>query len=140
MSKKLFKTLIIILLTLSAAGAGALVFVFKTSGEEAEKSELSLEEMVEYSYETEEINTDLEDGSFVRIQFHVITDSEEAKAEIEHRAFQLKNILIKELSTTDRTAFKTGLTELEEQMKVKLNEVMEEGKVIDVYTVNKVLQ
>lgn len=132
--------MVVILLTVTAAGVGALVFVFQTSGEEKESSELSLEEIVEYSYETEEMNTDLEDGSFVRIQFQIITDSPEAKEEIEHRSFQFKNILIKELSSMEKEAFKTGLTELEEQMKVKLNEVMEEGKVVDVYTVNKVLQ
>lgn len=140
MNKKMFQTLIIVLLTLLVAGAGALVFVFQTSGEEKEDRDLSLEEMVEYSFETEELNTDLEDGSFVRIQFQIIADSPEAKEEVKNRAFQFKNMLIKELSVMDRDSFKTGLTELEERMKNKLNEVMEEGKVTDVYTVNKVLQ
>jgi flagellar protein FliL len=62
------------------------------------------------------------------------------KKEISQRDFQLKNILIKELATMKEEDFKSGLTDLEEKIKNKLNELMTTGKVTDVYTTNKILQ
>ncbi|MDY0408169.1 flagellar basal body-associated FliL family protein [Paracerasibacillus soli] len=82
----------------------------------------------------------LEDGSFVRIQFQVVTDSKQAKKEIEKREFQVKNILIKEIATMKEEDFKSGLGNLEKALQTKLNDVMAEGKVVGVYTINKILQ
>ncbi|WP_237648614.1 MULTISPECIES: flagellar basal body-associated protein FliL [Sediminibacillus] len=140
MSGKMIKTLIIVLLVLVIGGAAGMVFVLNADGEEKEPDEQSLDEMVENSVQTEEMSTDLEDGSFVRIQFQIVTDSEKAKEEVEKRQFQAQNILIKELAKMDREAFKTGLSDLEAMMKDKLNEVMQEGNIVDVYTIKKVLQ
>lgn len=78
---------------------------------------------VKYSYETDEIITDLEEGGFVRIQFQVVTDGKKAYKEISKRNFQLKNILIKELSQLNDTEFTTDLVELEKVVKLKLNEL-----------------
>ncbi len=140
MSGKMIKTLIIVLLVLVIGGAAGMVFVLNADGEEKEPDEQSLDEMVENSVQTEEMSTDLEDGSFVRIQFQIVTDSEKAKEEVEKRQFQAQNILIKELAKMDREAFKTGLSDLEAMMKDELNEVMQEGNIVDVYTIKKVLQ
>ena len=52
----------------------------------------------------------------------------------------MQNVLIKELSTMETETFKSGLSDLEEKVKMKLNQFMTEGEVTDVYTVNKVLQ
>src|SRR5699024_1480679 len=110
------------------------------TGDEAKGDTRTIEDMVEYSHETPEITTDLDDGSFVRIQLQIVTDSKEAKEEISKRDFQLKNISIKELATMDEDDFKEGLGELEEALKLKLNELMTDGTVTDVYTINKILQ
>ncbi|WP_077621957.1 flagellar basal body-associated protein FliL [Sediminibacillus massiliensis] len=140
MTSKLMKTLVVFLVLLLVAAIAALVIILKVSGKEEASGEPTLDEVVENSFQTSEINTDLEDGSFVRIQFQVVTDSHDAKEEIEKREFQLQNILIKELASMNREDFKSGLSQLETAMKNKLNEVMLEGKVTDVYTINKVLQ
>ncbi|WP_234400712.1 flagellar basal body-associated FliL family protein [Virgibacillus senegalensis] len=136
----MIKSLVVILLVLVIGGAAGMVFVLTADGEENQSDEQSLDEMVEYSFQTEEMSTDLEDGSFVRIQFQIVADSEKAKEEVEKREFQTQNILIKELAKMDRDAFKEGLSNLESIMKDKLNEVMHEGKIVDVYTIQKVLQ
>lgn len=102
--------------------------------------ELTIDEIVEYSYETPEITTDLNDGTFVRVQFHIVTDGKEAHEEVSKRDFQLVNILIKELAVMNEEDFKEGLTELETAIKDRLNEVMTEGTITDVYTINKILQ
>lgn len=99
-----------------------------------------LDQLVKYSYETPEITTDLESGGFVRIQFQVETDGKKAFNEISKREFQLKNILIKELAQLSEDNFTVNLTNLEKIVKEKLNEIMTEGKVLNVYTTSKLLQ
>lgn len=137
----MFKTMIIILSTLTVIGVVALILVFNLNGDPNEASgERSIDEIRESSLLTEEITTDLEDGNFIRIKFRIVTDSKDALEELQKRDFQMQNVLIKELAVMDGEAFKSGLSNLEETVKLKLNQLMEEGKVTDVYTVNKVLQ
>lgn len=131
---------IIVLVVLLLGGGVAAVVVLNVTGSSDKVKEATIDEIVEYAYETTEITTDLEDGSFVRIQFKIITDGKKAREEIEKREFQIKNILIKELATMTEEDFKAGLSQLEDTMKVKINEVMTNGKVTDVYTINKILQ
>ena len=99
-----------------------------------------IEDLVKYSYETPEITTDLEEGGFVRIQFQIVTDGTKARNEIANREFHLKNILINELTQLTEEEFTIGLDELEQILLKKLNELMTEGKIIDVYTISKILQ
>lgn len=99
-----------------------------------------IDALVKYSYETPEVTTDLQDGGFVRVQFQIVTDGKKAKSEISDREFQLKNILIKELSQLTEEEFSTELDHIEETVLTALNEVMTEGKIVDVYTISKILQ
>lgn len=121
-------------------GISAFVVVQYVNSDEQSGKTSSIDKMEEYSYETPEITTDLKDGSFVRIQFQIITDGKDAKKEIEKRDFQIKNILIKELATLEEKDFQSGLDDLEKHVKTKLNEVMTTGKITDVYTISKILQ
>ncbi|MGY0691566.1 flagellar basal body-associated protein FliL [Virgibacillus sp. FSP13] len=137
---KLAKTMIATLSILLIAGVAALIVVLNVKDDKNNSSAQTLDDMVEYSYQTSEITTDLEDGSFVRIQFQIITDSKDAKEEVGKREFQLKNILIKELAKMEEEDFKSGLGSLEDVIKLKLNKKMSEGKITDVYTISKILQ
>jgi flagellar protein FliL len=137
---KPIKAMIIFLVLLLIAAIAALVVVLNSSGENVQGKELTIDEVVEYSYESPEITTDLEDGSFVRIQFQILTDSKEAKEEVTKREFQLKNIIIKELAVMNEENFKSGLGNLEDILRTKLNEVMKDGSITAVYTINKILQ
>lgn len=140
MSNGLVKTMITSLVIILLGGVIALVVVLNVSGKEKNGDAQTIDEVVEYSYQTSEITTDLNDGSFVRIQFQIVTDGKKAREEVEKREFQLKNILIKELSKMKAKDFKTGLSNLEDVVKQKLNEVMTKGKITDVYTISKILQ
>lgn len=137
---KLTKTIITSLVVLLLAGGGALIAVLYMMDDSSEGNAQSIDQVLEYSYETPEITTDLQNGSFVRIQFQIVTDSEKARNEVQKREFQLKNILIKQLAEMDEEDFKSGLSDLEDAVQLKLNEVMTEGSITDVYTVNKILQ
>jgi flagellar protein FliL len=128
------------LLIIVLIGAVAAVIILNVLDKKNDNGEPSIDEIIEYSYQTPEVTTDLSDGSFVRIQFQIVTDSKDAKQEIAKREFQVKNILIKELATMDEEAFKSGLSNVEDILKVELNKVMSEGSIIDVYTISKILQ
>ncbi|WP_068672389.1 flagellar basal body-associated protein FliL [Oceanobacillus sp. Castelsardo] len=137
---KLVKTMLTSLAMLLIVVIAGFVVVINVTDANNQSEELGIDEIVEYSYQSPEITTDLSDGSFVRVQFQILTNNKDAKEEIEKRDFQLKNILIKELATKTEDDFKSSLPDLESQLKNKLNEVMTEGEIIDVYTINKILQ
>lgn len=137
---KLMKTMITSLVILLAGAITALVIVINISTPEKVSGEQSIDDMVEYSFESPEVTTDLEDGAFVRVQFQIITDSSDAKKELEKRDFQLKNILIKELAKKNKEDFQAGLGDIEEALKNELNNLMTEGNVTEVYTISKILQ
>lgn len=133
------KAMLTSILIIIAIGVAVLIVVLNMNQEKTSGAQ-TIDDIVRYSYETPEITTDLEDGSYVKVQFQVVTDSKKAREEIEKRDFQIKNILIKELAVMTEEDFKSRLTELEATVKDKLNEIMTEGEIIDVYTIDKILQ
>src|SRR5699024_1989992 len=137
---KLIKTMLVSLFSIIILSVATFVIIVNLPGNSEKTGAETIDDVIEYSYETSDITTDLKDGSFVRIEFQIITDGKKAKEEVEKRDFQIKNILIKELAKMDEDAFKTGLDGLEESLQESLNEVMTEGKITDVYTISKVLQ
>lgn len=140
MRSGLVKTMVTSLVIIILGGVIALVVVLNESGDNKNDGAKSIDEIVENSYQTSDITTDLHDGSFVRIQFQIVTDGKKAREEVEKREFQLKNILIKELSEMNTEDFQSDLGDLEEIIKLKLNEVMTDGKITKVYTISKILQ
>lgn len=137
---KLVKTVLAVLAFLCVAAVLAIVIIMYVQADTTESSAQKLDDMVEYSFETDDITTDLEDDRFVRIQFQIVADSENAKDEAEKREFQIKNLIIKELAVMKEKNFKSELDELEDTVKDKLNDVMSDGKIKDIYTTNKILQ
>lgn len=136
----LVKTMIVSVTVLLIAGIAGLIVFINFNGDSTKGESRSIDDINAYSYETPEVTTDLEDGKFVRIQFQIITDGKQGLKELEKREFQIKNILIKELSLMDEESFKSGLTDLETTIQEKLNEAMTDGTITDVYTISKILQ
>ncbi|TCT26764.1 flagellar FliL protein [Melghiribacillus thermohalophilus] len=140
MNQKAIKIMLSILISLVVLGIIAIVIVLNIKSDANADGTRNIDEILESSFETEEITTDIKDDRFVRVQFRIVTDSDDAKEELQKRDFQLKNILIKELSQMEEEDFKTGIENLEDTIKLKLNQLMNEGKVTDVYTTQKVIQ
>src|SRR5690625_208811 len=132
-----FMMILLLILLVGAGIAGSFLYM---NGDLKIGSENSIDNVDKRSYETPEITTDLQDGSFVKIQFNVVTDSKKAQEEITKREFQIKNLLIKELAAMDKKDYKEGIGDLEKKLQEKMNEVMTEGEVTDVYTIDKILQ
>ena len=94
------------------------------------------------SVDIKEITTNLASNDFIRISFKIQTDSKKAKEELQKRDFQVNNIIILELSglEVEEIQGKEGQLKLEETLKTKINEILQEGKVQKVYITQFLLQ
>lgn len=138
MNQKVVRSLIIILAVISIAGAGGVAYLLLNDDDP--NRELTLAEQVEYAHMTEEINLDLADQRYVQLQFNILTDSDEARDEVELREFQFKNILIKETIGMTADELQSGLNDFESTLEEEMNKLMEEGEITDIYIVGKIVQ
>ncbi|UII57418.1 flagellar basal body-associated protein FliL [Cytobacillus spongiae] len=140
-NNKLLMIMIILLVAITLVGAIALVVVLKFTGDDAAK-EPTIDEVLEASVDIPEITTNLATDDFIRISFKIQTDSKKAKEELEKRDFQVKNIIIQELSEmkAEELQGKDGKVKLQDDLKTKINEVMQEGKIEMVYITQALLQ
>ena len=138
---KLVMIMLTLLVAIALVGAIALVMILNHNDEEKNKQP-TIDEVLEASVDIPEVTTNLASDDFIRISFKIQTDSKDAKEELEKRMFQVNNIIILELSekTADTIKGKEGQQQLEEQLKLKINEIMQEGKVEKVYITQFILQ
>ncbi len=131
----------ILLVAITLVGAIAVVVILKVTGEDKEK-ELTIDEVLEASVDIPQMTANLASNDFIRISFKIQTDSVKAKEELEKRDFQVKNIIILELSekTAEDLKGKEGQQKLENDLKTKISEIMQEGKVEHVYITESLLQ
>ncbi|WP_240375317.1 flagellar basal body-associated protein FliL [Bacillus piscicola] len=138
---RLVNIMLILLLSLTCVGVIALVIMNFISTPEA-GAEPTIDEIIENSWETEEITTNLQDNHFLKARFQIHTDSKEARKELAKRDFQVNNIIIHELAgrTADEVRAQEGLEDLEKTLRSKINEKMQEGQVVRVYTTDRIVQ
>ncbi|OEH91269.1 flagellar basal body-associated protein FliL [Bacillus solimangrovi] len=142
LKNKLVSIVLILLAAITLLGVVALFVILNFAGDNNEHAEPTIDEILEQSVETDEITTNLLSNDFIRIKFRIQTDSEDAKEELAKRTFQVRNILIQELSSMKAADFKgkEKLIELESMLKMRLNEIMQEGTIEKVYITDFVLQ
>jgi flagellar protein FliL len=135
------KPIILIIIAAILLLGGVWFFLQKSTSEEKTK-ELSADEIIAMSVETESITTNLSTGGYVQLSFQLQTDSEKAKEELEKRNFQVKNVILKLFSslTEDEINSPEETEKFEEQIKIELNKFMQSGRIIKVYTTNKMIQ
>lgn len=140
-NNKLLKIMFILLVAITLAGAVAVVAVLKFTGEKEQK-EPTIDEVLEMSVDIKDIVTNLASDGFIRISFKIQTDSKKAKEELEKRDFQVRNIIIQELSEkkAEELRGKEGKLKLEKDVQEKINSLMQEGKVVKVYITESLLQ
>jgi flagellar protein FliL len=140
MKNKLLTITLILLVTITLVGVLALIVVMKFNDDEVK--EPSIDEVIEASVDVPEITTNLLSGDYIRISFKIQTDSKKAKEELEKRDFQVKNIIIEELSEmkSEQLQGKEGKQQLESTIKEKANSLMQEGKVEKVYITSYMIQ
>ena len=138
---KLLTIMLIILVCITLIGVIALLIVSQLNkGDEEAKP--SIDEIVESSVDIAEITTNLAGENFIRISLKVQTDSLEAAEELTKRDFQVKNLVITELSemTPEQLDGKEGKVAFESSLKTKINELMDSGEVQQVYITSYIIQ
>lgn len=104
--------------------------------------EPSVDQILELSVDIPEITTNLLSDDYVRIAFKIQTDSKDGKKELEKRLFQVNNIIIKHLSGLEAAEIEgtEGKINLEENIKTKINAVLHNGKIEQVYITSCIIQ
>ena len=138
MASKVFKNIIIGLVLVSIIGMAAIIYILMNQDDP--NRELTIDEQIEYSYMTESINIDLADNRYAQLQFNIITNNKDAKAEVEKRMFQFKNILIKQTVEMESSMLQNDLSGFENRLKDEMNVLMEEGEITDIYLISKIVQ
>jgi flagellar FliL protein len=134
--------MLILLVSITLVGVIAVVVIMKFTGDEAASKEPTIDEIIEASVEVPEITTNLANGDFIKISFTIQTDSKKAKEELEKRNFQVKNIIITELSElkSEELEGKAGKEKLQEKLKTRFNSIMQKGTIEKVYITSSILQ
>ncbi|RHW39638.1 flagellar basal body-associated protein FliL [Lysinibacillus yapensis] len=140
-NNKLLTVMLIILLTITLIGVVVFVLLTQFNKQSAEV-EPSIDEIVEASVDVPQITTNLADNSIAMISLKIQTDSKKAAEELTKRDFQTKNIVITLLSemTKEDLKGKDGKLSFESTLKSQLNELMQEGKVQQVYITSYIIQ
>ncbi|KIY21532.1 MULTISPECIES: flagellar basal body-associated protein FliL [Mesobacillus] len=140
-NNKLVMIMSVMLVVILLVGTVAVVAVMKLKTSDNTK-EPSIEEVLAASVDVPEVTTNLASNDYIKISFKIETDGKKAKDELEKRDFQVKNLIIYELSEkkAEDLKGKEGKMNLEETLKVKLNELMQDGKIKKVYITGSLLQ
>ena len=140
-NNKLLTIMLIILVTITLIGVIVVVLLTQLD-KGATKSGPTIDEIVESSVDIPEITTNLADGSFVRLSLKIQASDKKAGEELLKRDFQVKNIVIQELSEMEEEALegKQGKVTFQNAIKAQVNELMQKGEVTQVYITSYVLQ
>ncbi|MBM7094181.1 flagellar basal body-associated protein FliL [Bacillus sp. H-16] len=139
---RLVRIMVIILTTLTLIGAITLVIVTQFVNPTSADSEPTIDEMIQWSVETDEITTNLLSNNVIRTKFVIQLDSKKTKEEFEKRDFQVENIIIRVLSDRSASDFKgsESIVELEEELAGLFNDLLVSGSVESVYLRERIIQ
>lgn len=140
-NNKLLMIMLMMLVAITLVGAIALVIVMKFSGDDETKKP-TIDEVLEASVDIPQITANLASDDYIRISFKIQTENKKAKEELQKRDFQVKNLIIQELSEmkAEDIQGKEGQIKLQEDLKTKINGLMQEGKIVQVYITESLLQ
>lgn len=139
---KLVNIMLVILITLTLIGVVVIVLVNYLTKEEDPNREPTIDEIVALSFDTPEMTANLASDHFAKVQFRIQVDNKDAFEEVQKRDFQIENIIIREMANLKASdlAGSEGIENLENQLKFKINELMQKGMVVQVYTRRMIIQ
>ena len=133
--------MLVLLIVITLVGAVAIVMLLNANNQTG-SGEPTIDEVIEATVDLNEITTNLASNDFIRISFKFQTDSKKTKEELEKRNFQVNNLIILELSglKAEDLQGKEGKLKLAETLKTKVNEIMQNGEIQEVYFTQFLLQ
>ncbi len=134
--------MIIILLSLTLIGSIAVIVTLKYTEQASTEKGPSIDDVIKASVDVTDIKTNLKSNNYISISFKIQMDSKKAAGELQKRDFQVRDIIIKRLSDMSAQDFegKQGLSTLETDIAKQIDQLMENGHVVKIYTTSKVLQ
>lgn len=136
---RLVFSMVVIMLTMIIIGLAAVILHFNmTHG----ANKQSINDVVASSWETKEITANTMDDQFIRIQFQIQLDNKKAKKEIEKRDFQVYDIIYNMMTDMKAEEFlaEDSLVQFERTLINEINSILENGEVVKIYTVEKIIQ
>ncbi|MGV4964391.1 flagellar basal body-associated protein FliL [Priestia aryabhattai] len=139
---KLISKMIIIMLSLTLIGSIAVIVTLKYTEQASTEKGPSIDDVIKASVDVTDIKTNLKSNNYISISFKIQMDSKKAAAELQKRDFQVRDIIIKRLSDMSAQDFEgmQGLSTLETDIAKQIDQLMENGHVVKIYTTSKVLQ
>ena len=130
MKNKVLTISLIILVCITLIGVVGLILVMQLNKGDEEK-EPTIDEIIESSVDVEEITTNLGNRQFIRFTLKIQTDNKKAAEELAKRDFQVKNIVIQELSemTAKDLEGKAGKQAFEDALKSLFEPAYAKGEV-----------
>lgn len=140
MNKKLVRIMLIIMVVILLCGAGAVYYLQQKKASVGKG--ISVDDVLKNSVDITDLTTNLASNNYAKMSFKIETDGKAAKDELTKRNFQVRNIMIEELSDTKEKDLngKAGEIKLEETLKNRINQIMQDGKVVQVYITDSLLQ
>ncbi len=134
--------MIIILLSLTLIGSIAVIVTLKYTEQAGTEKGPSIDDVIKASVDVTDIKTNLKSNNYISISFKIQMDSKKAAGELQKRDFQVRDIIIKRLSDMSAQDFEgtQGLSTLETDIAKQIDQLMENGHVVKIYTTSKVLQ
>lgn len=134
--------MIMILLSLTLIGSIAVIVTLKYTEQASTAKGPSIDDVIKASVDVTDIKTNLKSNNYISISFKIQMDSKKAAGELQKRDFQVRDIIIKRLSDMSAQDFEgtQGLSTLETDIAKQIDQLMENGHVVKIYTTSKVLQ
>lgn len=140
MNNKLIRTMLIILVVIALTGAGTVYFLLKSHNSAAKGP--TIDQILKNSVDVTDVTTNLASANYAKMSFKIETDSTGAAAELTKRDFQVRNIIIEELSNLKESDLQgqAGKIKLQNTLKARINQIMQDGNVVQVYITDSLLQ
>ncbi|MDQ0161743.1 flagellar basal body-associated protein FliL [Aeribacillus alveayuensis] len=142
MNKKIITTLLIIITSISIIGIAALYVIQQFAENSQEEKEPTIDEVLERTVEVPEITTNLASNNIVQLTLKIETTNKKAKEELEKRDFQVRDIVIFVLSDIKASELEgqNGMNILKEKIKNRINGLLQNGEVKELYITSFILQ
>ncbi|AXF55127.1 flagellar basal body-associated protein FliL [Salicibibacter kimchii] len=143
MMKKVIITLSIVIVVLLVSITTTFFLAIQPDGESAaEDPEPGIDEVIDRSWDTDELTTNLAGDHYVRASFRIQADANDTREELQKRDFQIKNAIIHRLAEmdADELGSSDGLQTLEADLQEDINDLLDTGEVERVYTTSRIIR
>ncbi|AEH53201.1 flagellar basal body-associated protein FliL [Weizmannia coagulans] len=138
---KMVRIMLVMISVILLAGIITIVVIYK-SNEATNATGPNIDEVVDSSVDIDTMTTNLKDNHIVQIAIKIEGNDKKAKEELTKRDFQIKDIMIDELSNMNMQDLQSeqGKQKFKTDIKNRLNKMMQDGEVVNVYITSFVIQ